>query len=110
MRIYSLLRATIFYPFRAINGWNLTVDFLLRNYSLVHSLYICIHVWVKGLNVSSVILGSNYSEKCDVFSWGIILWEVITRRKPFDEIGGSAFRVMWAVHSGLSFLSLEVSK
>lgn len=46
-------------------------------------------------------LGSNYSEKCDVFSWGIILWEVITRRKPFDEIGGPAFRIMWAVHNGL---------
>ncbi|KAI5094378.1 mitogen-activated protein kinase kinase kinase 7 isoform X1 [Silurus meridionalis] len=43
---------------------------------------------------------SNYSEKCDVFSWGIILWEVITRRKPFDEIGGPAFRIMWAVHRG----------
>ncbi|CAB1335013.1 unnamed protein product, partial [Coregonus sp. 'balchen'] len=43
---------------------------------------------------------SNYSEKCDVFSWGIILWEVITRRKPFDEIGGSAFCIMWAVHRG----------
>jgi len=56
---------------------------------------------VKELNASSLVLGSNYSEKCDVFSWGIILWEVITRRKPFDEIGGSAFRVMWAVHSGL---------
>ncbi|KAI3364297.1 hypothetical protein L3Q82_010818 [Scortum barcoo] len=40
------------------------------------------------------------SEKCDVFSWGIILWEVITRRKPFDEIGGPAFRIMWAVHNG----------
>ncbi|KAG9347424.1 hypothetical protein JZ751_004991 [Albula glossodonta] len=43
---------------------------------------------------------NNYSEKCDVFSWGIILWEVITRRKPFDEIGGPAFRIMWAVHNG----------
>jgi len=52
-------------------------------------------------NLIIVIIGSNYSEKCDVFSWGIILWEVIARQKPFDEIGGSAFRVMWAVHSGL---------
>ncbi|KAF2979587.1 hypothetical protein EK904_005643 [Melospiza melodia maxima] len=48
----------------------------------------------------SLYNGSNYSEKCDVFSWGIILWEVITRRKPFDEIGGPAFRIMWAVHNG----------
>ncbi|XP_057208729.1 mitogen-activated protein kinase kinase kinase 7 isoform X1 [Triplophysa rosa] len=47
-----------------------------------------------------VFEGNNYSEKCDVFSWGIILWEVITRRKPFDEIGGPAFRIMWAVHRG----------
>ncbi|XP_041351808.1 mitogen-activated protein kinase kinase kinase 7-like isoform X2 [Gigantopelta aegis] len=47
-----------------------------------------------------VFEGCNYSEKCDVFSWGIILWEVITRRKPFDEIGGPAFRIMWAVHNG----------
>ena len=51
--------------------------------------------------------GCNYSEKCDVFSWGIILWEVITRHKPFDEIGGSAFRVMWAVHSGNCFFFPE---
>uniref|UniRef100_A0A8C5L2V0 Mitogen-activated protein kinase kinase kinase 7 n=1 Tax=Jaculus jaculus TaxID=51337 RepID=A0A8C5L2V0_JACJA len=47
-----------------------------------------------------VFEGSNYSEKCDVFSWGIILWEVIRHRKPFDEIGGPAFRIMWAVHNG----------
>uniref|UniRef100_A0A3B4Y752 Mitogen-activated protein kinase kinase kinase 7 n=1 Tax=Seriola lalandi dorsalis TaxID=1841481 RepID=A0A3B4Y752_SERLL len=51
-------------------------------------------------NKGEVFEGSNYSEKCDVFSWGIILWEVITRRKPFDEIGGPAFRIMWAVHNG----------
>uniref|UniRef100_A0A8C6UQQ7 Mitogen-activated protein kinase kinase kinase 7 n=1 Tax=Neogobius melanostomus TaxID=47308 RepID=A0A8C6UQQ7_9GOBI len=47
-----------------------------------------------------VFEGSNYSEKCDVFSWGIILWEVLSRKKPFDEVGGSAFCIMWAVHRG----------
>ncbi|CAH0588973.1 unnamed protein product [Chrysodeixis includens] len=48
---------------------------------------------------NQVFEGSTYTEKCDVFSWGIILWEVLSRRKPFEE-GGSAFRIMWAVHTG----------
>lgn len=51
--------------------------------------------------------GSSYTEKCDVFSWGIILWEVLSRRKPFEE-GGSAFRIMWAVHTGIWNLNYNV--
>ncbi|GLV34596.1 TGF-beta activated kinase 1 [Carabus blaptoides fortunei] len=47
-----------------------------------------------------VFESSSYTEKCDVFSWGIILWEVLSRKKPFEEIGGSAFRILWAVHKG----------
>ncbi|XP_050295852.1 mitogen-activated protein kinase kinase kinase 7 [Anthonomus grandis grandis] len=43
---------------------------------------------------------SRYTEKCDVFSWGIILWEVIARRKPFYNQSSSAFSIMWAVHKG----------
>ncbi|XP_032596657.1 uncharacterized protein LOC6568456 isoform X2 [Drosophila grimshawi] len=27
-----------------------------------------------------------YTEKCDIYSFGIILWEVISRRKPFDHL------------------------
>ncbi|KAH0551229.1 Mitogen-activated protein kinase kinase kinase 7, partial [Cotesia glomerata] len=44
--------------------------------------------------------GSRYIEECDIFSWGVILWEILARRKPFDDIGGSAYRIMWAVHVG----------
>ncbi|XP_054714111.1 mitogen-activated protein kinase kinase kinase 7-like [Uloborus diversus] len=48
-----------------------------------------------------VFEGSQYSEKCDVFSWAIILWEVLSRKKPFhDGEGATAFRIMWAVHNG----------
>ncbi|KAL5240977.1 hypothetical protein ACI65C_008387 [Semiaphis heraclei] len=47
-----------------------------------------------------VFEGSNYTEKCDIYSWGIILWQVLTRLKPFNEIGGSAYGIMWAVHKG----------
>ncbi|XP_062123310.1 mitogen-activated protein kinase kinase kinase 7-like [Drosophila sulfurigaster albostrigata] len=27
----------------------------------------------------------NYTEKCDIFSFGIIFWEVLSRKKPFYE-------------------------
>ncbi len=47
-----------------------------------------------------VFEGNTYSEKCDIFSWGIILWEVLTRCLPFEEIGGNDLRVLWAIHSG----------
>ena len=35
-----------------------------------------------------------------MFSFGIILWEVMARRQPFHHIGGPAYRIMWAVHQG----------
>lgn len=46
-----------------------------------------------------VFEGSNYTEKCDVFSWGIILWEVLAREQPFKEIETS-FSIMWTIHKG----------
>ncbi|XP_017774124.1 PREDICTED: mitogen-activated protein kinase kinase kinase 7-like isoform X2 [Nicrophorus vespilloides] len=46
-----------------------------------------------------VFATSNYTEKCDVYSWGIILWEVLSREKPFSN-EDNAFQIMWAVHKG----------
>ena len=38
-------------------------------------------------------------------SFGIILWEMITRRKPYEDMQGfNAFRIMWAVHNGMFFV------
>ncbi|CAL1279894.1 unnamed protein product [Larinioides sclopetarius] len=48
-----------------------------------------------------VFEGSQYSEKCDIFSWAIILWEVLTRKKPYhDGRRATAFGIMWAVSQG----------
>ena len=37
--------------------------------------------------------------KSNLCSWGIILWEVLARRLPFEEIGGNDLRVLWAIHT-----------
>lgn len=42
---------------------------------------------------------NNYTEKCDVYSWGIIFWEVLTRKKPFYN-GLNALQIMWSVYKG----------
>ncbi|XP_037028070.1 mitogen-activated protein kinase kinase kinase 7 [Bradysia coprophila] len=46
-----------------------------------------------------VFEGYTYTEKCDVFSWGIILWEVLSREQPFKDIEFT-FSIMWSVHKG----------
>ena len=33
-----------------------------------------------------VIAGNAYTEKADVFSYGIILWEISSREPPFRRI------------------------
>ncbi|XP_023170271.2 dual specificity protein kinase zak2-like [Drosophila hydei] len=33
-----------------------------------------------------VLIGKNYTEKCDIYSFGIVLWEVMARRKPFHHL------------------------
>lgn len=43
-----------------------------------------------------LLTGKNYNEKCDVYSWGMILWELLTRRIPFEELG-QTLRILWQV-------------
>ena len=67
--------------------------------------YVIGPVWARSLQIvfKEMEQISNYFEIFYLFlffSWGIILWEVLTRRLPFDEIRGNDLRVLWAIHSG----------
>ncbi|KAK0072840.1 hypothetical protein PV326_014071, partial [Microctonus aethiopoides] len=48
-----------------------------------------------------VFRGSTYSEKCDIYSWSVILWVVFSRRIPLGDMGKSPILVAYAVCFGL---------
>lgn len=48
-----------------------------------------------------VINGTNYTEKCDVYSFGIVLWEMIYRKKPFHDLEVEGQGIFLAVYKGL---------
>lgn len=45
-----------------------------------------------------VIKTQSYTEKCDVYSWGVLLWEMITRERPYSD--REACQVIFAVIDG----------
>eukprot|EP00300_Choanocystis_sp_HF-7_P020810 c20681_g1_i17.p1 GENE.c20681_g1_i17~~c20681_g1_i17.p1 ORF type:complete len:121 (-),score=32.20 c20681_g1_i17:90-452(-) len=38
-----------------------------------------------------VLQGSGYGSKCDIFSFGVLLWEIATCADPFETKGGNIF-------------------
>ncbi|KAH9421435.1 Mitogen-activated protein kinase kinase kinase 7 [Dermatophagoides pteronyssinus] len=46
-----------------------------------------------------VFRSKKYTEKCDVFSWGIILWEVLSRKAPYTNFDNN-YATLWAIQNG----------
>lgn len=46
-----------------------------------------------------VFKAGHYDEKCDVFSWSIILWEILAREIPFKDLT-AAYAILWSTYSG----------
>lgn len=49
--------------------------------------------------LKQVFEGSKYTEKCDIFSWAIVLWEVLSRKQPFKDID-NAYTIQWKIYKG----------
>lgn len=43
-----------------------------------------------------VFRGHNYHESCDVYSWAVTFWELLTRSRPFKDIPTEC-TIIWAV-------------
>ena len=41
-----------------------------------------------------------YSKRCDLFSYGTVLWELATHEVPFEELDGVPFKIQMAIVNG----------
>lgn len=46
-----------------------------------------------------VFKGKKYNVKCDVYSFGITLWEMVARKRPFGD-ESSSYTILWKACSG----------
>ncbi|KAI1731173.1 protein kinase domain-containing protein [Ditylenchus destructor] len=47
-----------------------------------------------------VFRGKRYDQKCDIFSFGILFWEIITREQPFNDWNPNPYTILWQVSEG----------
>uniref|UniRef100_A0A914BWM5 Mitogen-activated protein kinase kinase kinase n=1 Tax=Acrobeloides nanus TaxID=290746 RepID=A0A914BWM5_9BILA len=47
-----------------------------------------------------VFRGKKYDQKCDIFSFGILMWEMLARRQPITDPDSHAYTILWQVSEG----------
>jgi len=53
-----------------------------------------------------VLQGNKPDEKCDVYSWAITFWEILSRKEPFEQYN-TLFELYMAINEGKR-LSLDI--
>lgn len=59
--------------------------------------------WLEGTveySAPEVLRGEPYSEKCDVWSYGVVLHELLTRERPYSDIDCSVYLMMIKIGDG----------
>jgi serine/threonine protein kinase len=47
-----------------------------------------------------IIIGTRYTNKVDIFSFGVLLFEIVTGRQPLQDCGGNEFQLSMKVTAG----------
>ena len=47
-----------------------------------------------------VIDEAAYSKRCDLFSYGTVLWELVTHDVPFEKLMKIPYRILKAIDKG----------
>ena len=55
-------------------------------FSFLHTLLTPAHTSLRALRPAQVLRGEAYSHRCDVWSFGIVIWELCTALVPFDGL------------------------
>lgn len=54
-----------------------------------------------------VFATDSYLESGDVFSWGIIFWEILVRCQPYKQQYSNPYQILWGVNEGTRPLEIE---
>ena len=47
-----------------------------------------------------VMKGEKYSKRCDLFSYGTVLWELVSHEVPFEDVREAQLDLMVAIANG----------
>jgi serine/threonine protein kinase len=50
--------------------------------------------------LAQVLRGEPYSEKCDIWSFGVVLWELLQRQRPYADAAVPMFLLMMELGKG----------